>query len=109
MSTKRTLIAGLAAAALATGLVAQATAPAAAHPIIILPPHPYHHHHHGGWGGPVALGAGFVLGAAMASAAAEGPGYEGIHIRRCESRFPSYDPETDTFIGYDGRAHYCRL
>lgn len=132
MSTKRTIIVGLAAAALSTGLLAGA-APANAGPIIHpLPPivhpippviHPLppimpmppapppHHHHHDHWGDGLALGAGVVLGAALANASAQGsaPAYDGLHIRRCEARYSSYEPETDTYIGYDGRAHYCRL
>lgn len=127
MSTKRTIIAGLATVALSAGLIAQA-APANAGPIILhplppvihpLPPivHPMppapppHHHHHNHWGDGLALGAGVVLGAALANASAQqaAPAYDGLHIRRCEARYSSYEPETDTYIGYDGRAHYCRL
>jgi hypothetical protein len=31
------------------------------------------------------------------------------HVARCLARYRSYDPRTDTFMGYDGRPHYCRL
>jgi BA14K-like protein len=32
-----------------------------------------------------------------------------MHIARCEARYRSYDPLSDTFVGYDGRRHRCRL
>lgn len=31
------------------------------------------------------------------------------HVRRCEARYVSYDAESDTYVGYDGRDHRCRL
>ena len=31
------------------------------------------------------------------------------HVRRCESRYRSYDRGSDTFIGRDGRRYYCNL
>lgn len=31
------------------------------------------------------------------------------HIQRCKARFRSYDPRTDTYMGFDHRRHYCRL
>lgn len=31
------------------------------------------------------------------------------HVERCLARYRSYDPRTDTFMGYDGRPHYCRF
>ena len=30
------------------------------------------------------------------------------HVRWCLNRYRSYNPRTDTFMGYDGRRHYCR-
>ncbi|RFB79599.1 hypothetical protein [Methylovirgula sp. 4M-Z18] len=58
---KKTLLVGLAAASLATGLAAS-TAPASAFPMM---------HHHRGWGGPLAVGVigGLALGAIAASRA----------------------------------------
>jgi hypothetical protein len=111
MMTKRKITAGLAAAVLAAGIVAQTSAPANA--FVLLPLHPHHHHHHG-WGGPLAAGAaGVMIGAALASSASRAPApapeYYGLHVRRCMARYRTYDPSTDTFIGYDRRAHYCRL
>jgi len=36
-------------------------------------------------------------------------GYSGnSHVRYCLSRYRSYDPGSDTFVGYDGYRHRCR-
>ncbi|MCD2470439.1 BA14K family protein [Jiella sp. MQZ9-1] len=35
--------------------------------------------------------------------------YHGRHVARCEARYRSYDRRTDTFLGYDGYRHRCRL
>ncbi len=32
-----------------------------------------------------------------------------IRDSRCLARYSSYDPDSDTYIGYDGYQHYCRL
>jgi len=37
---------------------------------------------------------------------AYGGGYS--HVTACEARYRSYDPRSDTFLGYDGYRHYCR-
>lgn len=29
-------------------------------------------------------------------------------LRYCSARYRSFDPSTGTFIGYDGREHFCR-
>lgn len=40
-------------------------------------------------------------------------GYDGLEpwsrewYRYCESRYRSFDPNSGTFIGYDGREHFC--
>ena len=34
--------------------------------------------------------------------------YGGSHVRWCLNRYRSYDPASDTYMGYDGRRHYCR-
>ena len=31
------------------------------------------------------------------------------HVDRCASRYRSYDPRSDTFLGYDGLRHRCTL
>lgn len=32
----------------------------------------------------------------------------GSHVQWCRDRYRSYNPRTDTFMGYDGRRHRCR-
>lgn len=57
-------------------------------------------------GAAVAAGIiGLAIGA-MAAGASRGGG--GSHVRWCMNRYRSYDPDTDTYIGRDGRAHRCR-
>ena len=34
--------------------------------------------------------------------------YGRSHVRWCLNRYRSYNPRTDTFMGYDGHRHYCR-
>jgi hypothetical protein len=100
------LSAGGIAALLALGLSAAVVAPANAAPYWW-----YHHHHHGGyWGGPgPAIGAGilgFAAGAAIAGAAESN---HRDHVDACFSAYRSYDPRTDTYLGYDGYRHRCML
>jgi BA14K-like protein len=83
-----------------------------------------HWHHGGHWGG-AALG-GFAAGALLGSAFAgpsyyydDEPGYgyyEGPEVYAgpgpgaeayCEQRYRSYDPESGTYLGYDGMRHPC--
>jgi len=33
----------------------------------------------------------------------------GDHVEACFARYRSYDPRTDTFVGYDGYRHRCDL
>ncbi|MGB8607518.1 MAG: BA14K family protein [Bradyrhizobium sp.] len=85
-----------------------------------------------GWGAPVAGGliAGAIIGGALA--APYGPGYypgpgyyggpgygpppgvayrpppvEGDGVAYCMQRFKSYDPNSGTYLGYDGNRHPC--
>jgi BA14K-like protein len=75
-----------------------------------------------GWGAPVAGGliAGAIIGGALA--APYGPGYygpgyypppvaygppPGDAIAYCMQRFKSYDPNSGTYLGYDGARHPC--
>ncbi|MBP0617622.1 BA14K family protein [Jiella mangrovi] len=37
------------------------------------------------------------------------PVYYGDHATVCAERYRSYDPGTDTFLGYDGYRHRCNL
>ena len=32
-----------------------------------------------------------------------------LHVQRCYDRYRTYNHRTDTYIGYDGYEHYCRL
>jgi hypothetical protein len=98
------LIAGGVAAILALGLSAAVVAPANAAPYWYYP----HHHYYRGWGPGPAIGAGilgFAAGAAIAGAAADHRG----HVDACFSAYKSYDPRTDTYLGYDGYRHRCEL
>ncbi len=75
--------------------------------------------HHGGWGwgaGAAGFAAGALIGSALASrpyyyygppAYGPGPGYLDDVEAYCEQRFRSYDPESGTYLGYDGRRHPC--
>ena len=56
-------------------------------------------------GAAVAAGIiGLAIGAMAAGASRGGSS----HVRWCMNRYRSYDPDTDTYIGRDGRAHRCR-
>lgn len=93
----------------------------------------YRHRHYGGssWvgAGIAGLAAGALLGGIIAPRAYAGPGYYGtgyyapprvVYAPRgyepwsaawysyCESRYRSFDPRSGTFMGYDGRRHFCR-
>jgi len=83
----------------------------------------------GGWGwGGAGLAAGAVIGAGIAASQPYyygygpyyyGPGYGGPTYYRpaappgddavayCMQRYRSYDPESGTFLGYDGLRHPC--
>lgn len=78
----------------------------------------YHKHHYYGWNNGWPW---FAAGAAIGYAGAyyynddyydDGPyyGYGGYnaHVQWCFSRYRSYDPRTDTYLGYDGYRHRCR-
>ena len=65
----------------------------------------------------LAGAGGFVLGAIIGSQHRHGRHYGRViyvnsweaHVARCFNRYQTYDPHTDTFIGYDGYEHRCRL
>jgi hypothetical protein len=64
------------------------------------------------WDGPgwaFGLPLAFTAGAALA---APGYGYYGgysgsAHVRWCASRYRSYDPRNNTWVGYSGRVYQC--
>jgi hypothetical protein len=98
----------------------------------------HHRHHGGDAlaAGVVGLAAGMIAGAAIASPPApryyyyddaprrvyyrpayvyERPVYVGGYepwsrswYRYCSNRYRSFDPQSGTFVGYDGREHFCR-
>lgn len=57
---------------------------------------------------------GVLLGLGIANAN-RGPDYYGYsnswdaHVQRCFARYRSYNPYTDTYVGYDGYERRCRL
>ena len=64
------------------------------------------HRNDSGFGGNVAAGLfGFAVGAALSGS----PGYTSNHVSACENRYHSYNVRTDSFLGYDGIRHACRL
>jgi BA14K-like protein len=79
-------------------------------------------HWHGGGGAIAGFAAGALIGGAIAGqpygyygpgyaygpAYAYEPGYEGGDgVGYCLSRFKSYDPQSGTYLGYDGQRHPC--
>ena len=75
---------------------------------------PYTHKHFGGhrwhdlnyngcapWWQPAPYGS-VAAGQAFKNA------YNNPHIRWCFNRYRSYDPRSDTYVGYDGDRHRCR-
>jgi hypothetical protein len=60
--------------------------------------------HDGGDGGAVAAGVigGLLLGAIIASEAQRGQS-----VQYCIQRYRSYDPNSQTYLGNDGRRHRC--
>jgi hypothetical protein len=61
---------------------------------------------------------GFAVGAAIASGINNnsddgyrrgGNGAYNAHVAACEDRYRSYNAETDTYLGFDGDRHLCRL
>ncbi|UVK36842.1 BA14K family protein [Mesorhizobium sp. AR10] len=100
---KRTIVSGLIATGVAAAMLAGTVQPSAA----------YDHHHRRELGIGIAAGVGgFVLGSLLAqqprTVYVEEYG-DSRHVRRCLNRYASYDPYSDTYVGYDGYRHYCRL
>jgi hypothetical protein len=80
--------------------------------------HRHHrHHHHGGDWGPWVAGSllGLGLGYALSDGYDDGyyydygPRYYGGDggFARCEATFKTFDPDSGTYMGYDGRRHRC--
>lgn len=73
----------------------------------------YHNHRHSRDFGPDDAAAtifGFVAGAAAGAITGSINGAAGgSHVAACEARYRSYDRYSDTYLGFDGERHYCRL
>lgn len=77
------------------------------------------HRHHGGGDVAAGLAAGAILGLGIGALAASPrydtevppPRYERsawrAHVNWCLDRYRSYDPNSDTFVGFDGYEHRC--
>jgi len=67
------------------------------------------HYRHRDFGADNAIAGifGFALGTVLGGTTANGGGSG--HVIACENRFRSYDRRSDTYLGYDGARHYCRL
>lgn len=100
---KRTIVSGLIATTVAAAMLAGSVQPSAAH-------HKHHHNKHLGIGIAAGVG-GFLLGTALAQPRTVYIQENGgsWHVRRCLNRYQSYDPYSDTYVGYDGYRHRCRL
>jgi hypothetical protein len=70
----------------------------------------WHHHHHGwhghGGGDAGALIGGLAAGAIIGGAIAAGQAQQ-QNAAYCSRRFRSYDPQSGTYLGNDGRRHPC--
>jgi hypothetical protein len=81
--------------------------------------HGWHGHtYYGGWGRGVGFGVGVGIGAGLANSYAYQPGYyveddPGVVVESsqddayCSAKYRSYDPESGTYLGYDGQRHPC--
>lgn len=102
MSLRTKLVSTLVSITIAAGALAGATQPSAAGKLTK------------GQIAALAGVGGFIVGTAIANAN-RGPVYHGYrsswdyHVQRCFARYASYDPYSDTYLGYDGFRHRCRL
>ena len=75
--------------------------------------HAGYRHYHNGWyynspwwiAGPVIGGA--LVGAYAAPRVYYNEGEGDGHVQYCLDRYRSYDPRSNTFLGYDGYRHEC--
>ncbi|MGF7162408.1 hypothetical protein FHS85_004062 [Rhodoligotrophos appendicifer] len=72
-----------------------------------------YNYYHGGyyystpWWVGAAAGAAIIGGLATAGAAANAAANSGNHVAWCNQRYRSYNPATDSYMGYDGQRHRC--
>lgn len=71
----------------------------------------FYHSHRSAFPAFVAGIFGLAVGAAIANSANNAYRYDSYdsHVAACEAHYRSYDPRTDTFLGYDGYRHRCML
>ncbi|GGF24821.1 hypothetical protein GCM10011321_15280 [Youhaiella tibetensis] len=70
----------------------------------------WYYSHYNGADAAIAGIFGLVAGAMINGALNSSPRYPASgHVQRCEARFKSYDPRSDTYLGYDGHRHTCNL
>jgi hypothetical protein len=66
------------------------------------------HHRHQNFGAENTAAAIFGFAAAViGNGIVNGAG--GSHGAACDARYRSYDWQSDTYMGFDGERHYCRL
>mgnify|MGYP001627822407 CR=1 FL=1 len=81
--------------------------------------HRRHYRHRDGGNAAAALGLGLAIGAVTAGAIASnrGPSHSGGSLepwtrdwyRYCDNKYRSFNPNTGTYRGFDGRDHFCRV
>lgn len=60
--------------------------------------------------GIIGLATGAILGQVIAPGPmVRGQRYSPSDVAYCARRYRSFDPQSFTFLGYDGRRHYCRI
>jgi hypothetical protein len=65
----------------------------------------FHHNYGGYWySSPWWIGPSIGFGITVPSVTL---GYGSAHVQWCLSRYRSYDPSSDSFLGYDGYRHRC--
>jgi len=70
----------------------------------------YYSHYGNGADAAIAGIFGLVAGAiANGALNSRQPVVTSGHVQRCSARFKSYDPRSDTYLGYDGKRHACNL
>lgn len=72
--------------------------------------HHHHHHHHRGGGFFPGFAVGAAIGGMMAAPPPPPPDYYyggGRSVEWCMRHYRSYDPDSGTYLGYDGYRHPC--
>ncbi len=103
MSLRTKLVSTLVSLTIAAGAITATAQPSAAH------------HLSPGEAAAIAGIGGFIIGSAIANSRRDRyPDHRRMsswerHVQRCYDRYRTYDHETDTYVGYDGYEHLCRL